>query len=59
MRQKLMALSAITAVSALMLAGCAAPAAEEGSGELVFDVPDVPMLEALGEGEGQVDIIAW
>lgn len=59
MRQKLMALSAITAVSALMLAGCAAPAANEGSGELVFDVPDVPMLEALGEGEGQVDIIAW
>ena len=59
MRQKLMALSAVTAVSALMLAGCAAPAADEGSGELVFDVPDVPTHEALGEAEGQVDIIAW
>lgn len=59
MRQKLMALSAVTAVSALMLAGCAAPAADEGSGELVLDVPDVPTHEALGEAEGQVDIIAW
>jgi putative spermidine/putrescine transport system substrate-binding protein len=59
MRKKLMAVSATAAVSALMLAGCAAPAAEEGSGELVFDVPDVPMLEELGEPEGQVDIIAW
>ncbi|WP_243739074.1 ABC transporter substrate-binding protein, partial [Microcella frigidaquae] len=59
MKNKLMAISATAAVSALMLAGCAAPAAEEGSGELVFDVPDVPMLEELGEPEGQVDIIAW
>lgn len=58
MRQKLMALSAVSAVSALMLVGCAAPA-DSGSGELVFDVPEVPMLESLGEGEGQVDIIAW
>lgn len=58
MRKKLIALSATAAVSALMLAGCAAPAAP-GAGELVFDVPDVPMLEALGDAEGSVDIIAW
>ena len=58
MRKKLIALSATSAVSALMLAGCAAPAAP-GAGELVFDVPDVPMLEALGDAEGSVDIIAW
>lgn len=59
MRKKLLALSATTAAAALLLAGCATPAADSGSGELVFDVPDVPMLEALGEAEGNVDIVAW
>lgn len=58
MRKKLLAIPAAAAAAALLLAGCSAPA-EEGSGELVFDVPDVPMLESLGEGEGQVDIVAW
>lgn len=59
MRKKLLALSATAAAAALLLAGCATPAADPGSGELVFDVPDVPMLDALGDGEGSVDIVAW
>lgn len=59
MRKKLLAIPAAAAAAALLLAGCSAPAEEAGSGELVFDVPDVPMLESLGEGEGQVDIVAW
>ena len=59
MRKKLLAIPAAAAAAALLLAGCSAPAEQAGSGELVFDVPDVPMLESLGEGEGQVDIVAW
>jgi len=60
MRKKLLAISATAAVSALMLAGCAAPATNEGSaGGLVFDVPEVPMLQEIGEPEGNVDIVAW
>ena len=59
MRKQLMALSAMTAAAALLLAGCATPTGTDGSGELVFDVPDVPMLEALGDAEGSVDIVAW
>jgi putative spermidine/putrescine transport system substrate-binding protein len=59
MRKKLLLVSATAAVSALMLAGCAAPAANEGSQGLVFDVPEVPMLQEIGEPEGNVDIVAW
>jgi len=58
MKQRLMAVPAITAAAVLLLAGCSAPA-EPDAGGVVFDVPDVPMLEALGEAEGSVDIIAW
>ena len=59
MKSKLMAVSAMTAAAALLLAGCATLAGEETPGGLVFDVPDVPMLEALGDPEGSVDIVAW
>jgi putative spermidine/putrescine transport system substrate-binding protein len=58
MKNKLIALSATAAVSALLLVGCATPA-DPGAGGIVFDVPDVPMLEALGDAEGSVDIVAW
>ncbi len=58
MKTKLMAVSAMTAAAALLLAGCATPA-DPGAGGIVFDVPDVPMLEALGDPEGSVDIVAW
>lgn len=59
MNKKLLAISATAAVSALMLAGCATPAANQGSEGLVFDVPDIPMLQEIGEAEGNVDIVAW
>lgn len=59
MKSKLMAVSAMTAAAALLLAGCATSAGEETPGGLVFDVPDVPMLDALGDPEGSVDIVAW
>ena len=58
MKTKLMAVSAMTAAAALLLAGCATPA-DPGAGGIVFDVPDVPMLEELGDAEGSVDIVAW
>lgn len=56
-RKTLLALPALVAASALLLTGCSP--SSEGDGGLVFDVPDVPMLEKLGEPEGSVDIVAW
>ena len=53
---------AATAAFALLLSGCAAGGTgtgETGAAGLQIDVPDVPMLDKLGEGEGQVNIIAW
>ncbi|WP_207455177.1 extracellular solute-binding protein [Herbiconiux sp. SYSU D00978] len=62
MKKAHLAVPAIAASLALVLAGCSG---SEGSGDpaasggLNIDVPDVPMLEELGEGEGEVNIIAW
>ncbi|WP_353988521.1 extracellular solute-binding protein [Ruicaihuangia caeni] len=64
MMKKRMLLPAVAAAAALVLAGCAggddAPGGDvDAPGGLQIDVPDVPMLESLGEGEGQVNIVAW
>ena len=61
MKKRYRALPAMAAAAALVLAGCAADAGSDGdaSGEITFDVPDVPMLEEKGEYEDAVDIIAW
>lgn len=46
---------AVASVAALILAGCSSSNdAASSSG-----VPDVPMMETLGEGEGQVNLVAW
>lgn len=58
MKRKLWAMAAAAATAALVLSGCSSTATE-GTGELVLDVPDVPMLESLGDPEGSVDIVAW
>lgn len=55
MRKKLLLVPAMAGAIALILAGCSAGEA----GEFTLDVPDLPALEEVGEGEGQVNIIAW
>jgi len=63
MKKRYRVLPAMAAAAALVLAGCAADAGSDGdgdaSGEITFDVPDVPMHEEMGEYEDAVDIIAW
>jgi len=54
MRGKKFAALAVFAASTIVLSACSA-----GSGELTLDVPDVPMLEELGEFEGQLNIVNW
>ncbi|MBU1250317.1 ABC transporter substrate-binding protein [Chryseoglobus sp. 28M-23] len=56
MNKKLL-LPAFAAAATLVLVGCSTDA-QTGDG-LFIDVPDVPMLEELGEAEGSVDIVAW
>jgi len=62
-RYRVLPAMAAAAAAALVLAGCAADAGSDGdgdaSGEITFDVPDVPMHEEMGEFEDAVDIIAW
>ena len=52
--------AAVIAASALLLVGCSGDASPTGStGGPQIDVPDVPMLDKLGDGEGQLNIVAW
>lgn len=52
---------AMAAALGLVLAGCSASEAPEAgeAGELQIDVPDVPMMEELGDYEDEVNIVAW
>ena len=54
---KKMLIPAFAAAATLLLAGCSAEA-QSGDG-LSIDVPDVPMLEELGDSEQSLDIVAW
>ena len=56
MNKKLIA-PAFLAAATLVLVGCSTDG-QSGDG-LFIDVPDVPMLEELGEAEGSLDIVAW
>ncbi|MDO5052961.1 MAG: extracellular solute-binding protein [Pseudoclavibacter sp.] len=49
--------AALAAAATLLLTGCGD--SDGSAGGLQIDVPDVPMLEQLGESEGHVNIIAW
>nr|WP_254259463.1 extracellular solute-binding protein [Leucobacter chinensis] len=62
MKKKLMIPAAMLAAAGLAITGCSsddAGSGDAGSGELKIDVPDVPMMEELGENEGEVNIVAW
>jgi putative spermidine/putrescine transport system substrate-binding protein len=54
MRGNKLAAASLFAVSAVVLSACATD-----SGELTLDVPDVPMVEELGEFEGELNIVNW
>lgn len=56
MKKKVL-IPAFASAALLVLAGCSSDG-QSGDG-LFIDVPDVPMLEELGEPEGSLDIVAW
>jgi putative spermidine/putrescine transport system substrate-binding protein len=57
MRGKLLSAAALTGASALVLSGCSGGSQDFG---LILDnVPDIPMIEELGEFEGQLNIVNW
>lgn len=58
--KKMMAVpAALAAALALVLTGCASADTASDGGELKIDVPDIPMMESLGENEDEVNIVAW
>lgn len=59
MKKMLAAPAAAAAALALVLTGCASEGSSGGNGELKIDVPDIPMIEKLGEFENEVNIVAW
>ncbi|RRJ88224.1 extracellular solute-binding protein [Gulosibacter macacae] len=62
MKSRPIKVAAAVAAAALLLTGCSNGGGTGGgdaAGGLSIDVPEVPMLESLGEGEGQVNIVAW
>ena len=46
-------------VAALLVAACGDDSGGGGANTGGSDVPDVPMATELGEGEGQINILAW
>ncbi|MBO1900543.1 extracellular solute-binding protein [Leucobacter weissii] len=61
MMKKMAAPAAMAAALALALTGCASDGGGEegGTGALQIDVPEIPMIEELGENESEVNIVAW
>ena len=58
-RKRLLAMGALVASVSLVLAACGSDDDDGGSDSGAQTVPDNPMLAELGEGEGQVRILAW
>lgn len=60
--KRIIAGAALAAAGALVFSGCSGGSAEggdDGSAGAAFDVPDIPMVEELGEYEKELNIIAW
>lgn len=49
---------ALASAAALVLSGCSG-GSDSSSGELQIEVPDIPMIEKLGDNEKEVNIVAW
>lgn len=58
MKKKHLLLPAAVAAAALLFTGCTSSTGDAAGG-LSLDVPDVPMLEKLGDAESEVNIVAW
>ena len=56
MRGKILSASALAGVSALVLAGCAGG---DQAGLSLDNVPDIPMVEELGDFESELNIVNW
>jgi putative spermidine/putrescine transport system substrate-binding protein len=56
MRGKILSASALAGVSALVLAGCAGG---DQAGLALDNIPDIPMVEELGDFEGELNIVNW
>lgn len=59
MKKMLAVPAAAAAALALALTGCATADTASESGGLQIDVPEIPMMEELGEFENEVNIVAW
>ncbi|HUH53228.1 MAG TPA: extracellular solute-binding protein [Microbacteriaceae bacterium] len=61
MKKKLLASAAMAAAVGLALTACSSGSDSSGAapGELKIDVPDIPMMESLGDNEGELNIVAW
>jgi putative spermidine/putrescine transport system substrate-binding protein len=59
MKKMLAVPAAAAAALALAITGCASSDSGGSSGGLQIDVPDVPMIESLGDFENEVNIVAW
>ena len=58
--KKILAVPAAAAAAlALALTGCASEAGPEAAGGLQIDVPDIAMMDKLGDNEKEVNILAW
>lgn len=57
-KKHLLAPAALAAALGLALSGCAA-GGDAAPGELQIDVPEVPQIDALGDTEDEVNILAW
>jgi putative spermidine/putrescine transport system substrate-binding protein len=58
-RNRLLRTVAMLGVAALLVAACGDDSGGDGTDTSGSNVPDVPMATELGEGEGQINILAW
>jgi putative spermidine/putrescine transport system substrate-binding protein len=60
MNKKLLVPAALAAAVGLALSGCASSSGGDAApGEIQIDVPDVPQIDALGDTESELNILAW
>ena len=56
-------LAAASLAALALVAGCGTSSSGDGDGDATgaggFQAPDLPMLDAIGDGEGELDVLAW
>ncbi len=56
MKRKNQALFGVLAVAAMVISSCGS---DDGSADVEISVPDIPMHEAMGDFEGELNIVNW